>query len=173
MSEELEVIKDPNSEGSMGDIEKQTALMTKIKKASDECTEMINTMERLRRQLLDMHSMLKDGKKEKALVKAVDSLEREVEELEGELIQLKYTGTGQDGVRYPTKIASKLSYLATTVPSGDFAPADSYYDVFDMLTEQMKAVEEKFETLKAGQMKTVMDQLKNKDVGPIIIGGGR
>lgn len=168
MTEELKVLKDPNSEGTMADIAKQTEMMQKIKEASDNCAGMINSMERLRRQLLDMHSMLKEGKKEKKLVLAVDSLENEIEELEGELIQLKYTGTGQDGVRFPTKVASKLSYLATNVSIGDFQPADSYYEVLDMLRDKLKEVEEKFESIKAGQMKAVMDMLQNKEVGSII-----
>ncbi len=168
LTENLKVLKDPNSEGTMGDIGKQNALMEDIKKTSDRVAKHINEMERLRRQLLDTKSMLMSGQKNKNLVKALDSLENNIEELEGKLIQLKYTGTGQDGVRYPTQVASKLSYLATNVAIGDFQPADSYYEVLEMLQKRTDEVEAAFSELKEGHLKQVIEMMKEKAVGPII-----
>lgn len=169
LTQPLEVLKDPHTEGSLEDIAVQHEFMTQVYADMNDLTASINEMERLRRQLLDMKAMMAAADKDKSMVKAVDSLYVSITTLEERLIQLQYTGTGQDEVRYPARLAKKLEYLATTVPTGDFRPADSYYEVHKMVRGQIDAVVKEFEALKAGQLAEVMGLLAKRKVGGIVL----
>lgn len=168
-TQDLEVIKDPHSEGSLEDIAAQHELMTKVYKDMNKLSDVVNEMERMRRQLLDVKAMMSAAKKDKAAIQAVDSLHSAVMALEERLIQLQYTGTGQDAVRYPTKIASKIAYLGATVPTADFPPADPHLEVYKMLHQKLGDVITEFNVLKAGHLAEVMSVLKKHQVGTIIV----
>ena len=165
----LEVVKDPNSESSMADIMAQHELMTRLMEDMNTTAEAINEMEVMRRQLLDMKSMLKVAKKSENIIKAIDSLHSNVMVLEEKLIQLKHTGMGQDAVRFPARIAGKIGYLATTVPVGDFPPADSHNEVYTELHTRLDTVLADFDALKTGHLKEVETMLKANNVGVIIL----
>ena len=74
-------------------------------------TEYVNTIESVRRQLLDLKSVLSGGNMSDDLIEEVDGLENKFLDLEKKLLQLKITGKGQDGVRYEKMIGEKLSDL--------------------------------------------------------------
>ena len=169
MMQTLEVLKDPHSEGSSADIAVQHELMTQLYADLNALTGKINSMELLRRQVLDLKALMTATDKDKAAIQTLDSLYKAVTGLEERLIQLQYTGTGQDEVRYPTQLAEKLRYLATTVPVADFRPADAYYEVHKMLREQMDAVAKDYEALKAGQLAEVKEMMNRQHAGGIIL----
>ena len=100
MTQKLEVIKDPHSEGTMEDIALQHDLMKKIYDDLNVTANYINSIEIVRRQLLDLKSMLSNTNQKEELISLVDSLESDFLNLEKKLIQLKETGTGQDDVRF-------------------------------------------------------------------------
>ena len=130
MTKTLKVIKDPNSEGTEEDINLQNQLVTKIYADLNTTISHINSIEVIRRQLLDLKAMLKNSSSKKEFVQMVDKLENQFLEIEKQLIQLKITGTGQDGVRYQKMLVEKLRYLAANVQISDFKPADSYVEVY-------------------------------------------
>jgi hypothetical protein len=119
----------------------------------NDLAKTVNEMERMRRQLLDKKEIMKAAKKAPSEIKLVDSLHQELMEMENELIQLKYTGTGQDFVRFPTKLASKLSYVGTSAAIADFAPADSFVEVYEELHGKLEKVLKDFQVWKEGKMK--------------------
>lgn len=168
-TQSLEVLKDPHSDGSNGDIMAQHQLMSQIYEDMNKLTGLINKMEVMRRQLLDLSAMLAATKKDKAMIKSVDSLHTAVMDLEEKVIQLQHTGTGQDMVRFPARLASKLDYLASAVSIGDFSPADSYVEVYQLLHQQLDVAEVEFEALKLGHVAEVMDMLKAHNIGTIVL----
>ena len=122
--QELEVLKDPHSEGTMADIEAQLGALADIRADLEIAGELINRVEWVRRQVLDTRAVLADRDDAEALVAAADSLsERLVAAVDG-LYQLRATGTGQDAIRYPTRLMERLGYLFGTVSVGDFPPTD-------------------------------------------------
>ena len=48
-------------------------------------------------------------------VEAADALDASLIEVEQGLFQMRATGTGQDGVRYPARLMESLGYLLNTV----------------------------------------------------------
>ena len=62
------MLKDPHSEGSLEDIAIQHELMNKIHDDMNTVAEAVNSMELMRRQLLDMKAMLAATKKDKTVI---------------------------------------------------------------------------------------------------------
>ena len=169
MTKSLEVIKDPHSEGTIEDIMLQNQLVTKIYGDINLAIHYINSIEVVRRQLLDLKAMLKNTNHKEELISLVDKLESEFLELEKQLTQLKTTGTGQDEVRYEKMIGEKLAYLANNVQISDFRPADSYYEVHKLLKSRLDKVGEQFDKLKNENLKNTLNALRDKGVDLIVM----
>ena len=169
MSKSLEVMKDPNSEGTLEDISLQNELVTKIYADLNLAISHVNSIETIRKQLIDLKAMLKNSDQKKDLMVIVEKLESEFLEVEKKLIQLKITGTGQDGVRYEKMLVEKLRYLATNVQISDFRPADSYDEVYTILKNRLEKVANEFEKLKNQNLKNTLIALKDKDVDILFV----
>ena len=169
MTKTLKIIKDPNSEGTLEDIYLQNELVTKIYADLNITISHINSIEVIRRQLLDLKAMLNNSNSKKEFVQMVDKLENQFLEIEKQLIQLKITGTGQDGVRYQKMLVEKLRYLAANVQISDFKPADSYLEVYEVLKGRLNSISQKFEKLKTDDLSNTLDTLRNNKVEMIVI----
>ena len=168
MTKTLKVMKDPNSEGTEKDINLQNELVTKIYADLNTTISHINSIEVIRRQLLDLKAMLKNSSSKKEFVQMVDKLENQFLEIEKQLIQLKITGTGQDGVRYQKMLVEKLRYLAANVQISDFKPADSYVEVYEILKGRLNSIAQKFEKLKTDNLSNTLDTLRNNKIEMIV-----
>ena len=168
MTKTLKVMKDPNSEGTEEDINLQNQLVTKIYADLNTTISHINSIEVIRRQLLDLKAMLKNSSSKKEFVQMVDKLENQFLEIEKQLIQLKITGTGQDGVRYQKMLVEKLRYLAANVQISDFKPADSYVEVYEILKGRLNSIAQKFEKLKTEDLSNTLDTLRNNKIEMIV-----
>jgi hypothetical protein len=58
--------------------------------------------------------------------------------VEENLIQLRVTGTGQDGVRWPAQVSERLRYLIGNTATGDFKPTDQTGEVHQVLKLQLE-----------------------------------
>jgi hypothetical protein len=163
-SQSFELIKDPNSEGSMADIQAQKELLDKIRTDFEEISQTVNRAEKLRRQLQDLMPMVSGTLLDQ--VKAVDSMATSVE---NQMIQLKHTGKGQDAIRLPGMLMEKMSYLASTVAIADFKPADPYVAVYDQLHEEWIGVRENWQKVKE-QVSSLNQSMRTQNIGPLMGG---
>ncbi len=145
-SQQLEVRKDPHSEGSLADIRAQLALAEELRRASDTANGLVNRIEWIRRQLYDLKPVLQQHDADD-LVSAADDLDARLIAVERELYQMRRTGTGQDGLRWPTRITGRLSYLAGSVTNADFPPTDQMHGAFAVLQDQLAAQQRAFQAL--------------------------
>ena len=134
----LEVRKDPNTEGSVEDIQSQTAMLLELREDMNTTAGMINRIEWIRRQLLDLRAVVKDREGIDAVRAASRELEEKLIGVEGQLYQLKITGTGQDRVRWPARIAGKLDHLEGSVAVADYPPTDQHRAVHELLRRKLK-----------------------------------
>ncbi len=118
----LKVFKDPHSNGNEGDIQIQTKLMTSLSGTMNGVVDAVNQLESLRAQLGDLKSALGTSENGTAVRAAAEQLNTKLIEIEDNLFRMKVTGRGQDGVRWPPKLAEKIGYLANGVESSDFQP---------------------------------------------------
>ena len=164
-SQSFELIKDPNSEGSLSDIRAQKELLDKVRQDYEDISKTVNEAEKLRRQLRDMQRMASEEVAEQ--IGALDSMATEVE---NDMIQLKHTGKGQDVIRLPGKLMEKLGYLQSTISISDFKPADQYGEVYEKLHAEWLEVLKAWEELKSKEVKALREALKDSDAGPLIFG---
>ncbi len=159
------VIKDPNSEGTLNDINEQKELLDNIRSDYEAISVAVNQAERLRRQLKDLMPLVSGDVS--GQIKTLDSL---VTGVENQMIQLKHSGKGQDVIRLPGMLMEKLSYLASTVAISDFKPADQYVAVYNKLHSEWLEVQKAWEQLKIDQVAALQTSMKEQQVGPLILG---
>jgi photosystem II stability/assembly factor-like uncharacterized protein len=172
-SQPLKVLKDPNSEGTDADIIAQKNALNEIKKDLSNAADIINQLEWLRRQAADLKSISEDQKNSE-VTKAIETMEKKLIEVEGELIQLKITPQGQGAIRWPAQVVEKLEYLGGAIETADFAPADQHKEVQQMLEKRLQDSQTKFNQLLEKDLPAFQDLLKKNNFnGPIIIKSGK
>src|SRR5579872_3726351 len=87
-SQPLKVIKDPHSNGSEGDIQIQTRLVSSLSTEMNGAVDAVNQIEFIRAQLADLKSEVTDN----GIKTAADQLSAKLVEVEANLVRLKTTG---------------------------------------------------------------------------------
>ena len=105
----------------------------------------------------------------KAIRKAADDLEQKLMEVEGKVIQLKSTGRGQDDVRWPPMLASKISYLAEQTGSSDFPPTTQQLAVGEELKKQGDQFEKDYQQILTKDVSSFNAMLRDKNIPNIVI----
>jgi photosystem II stability/assembly factor-like uncharacterized protein len=136
----LRLLKDPNSEGTDADIAAQMSALKLMRADHDSTASAINRIEWTRRQLLDLEAILRDqgGTGSAEILQQVQALTRKLIGVEEHLIQLRVTGTGQDGVRWPAQVSERLRYLIGNTATGDFRPTDQTGEVHQVLKVELE-----------------------------------
>ena len=167
LSQPLIVKKDPNSTGSEGNIQAQMEMLVDLRKDLESATEMVNQIESLRAQLYNLSALLQ-GEQNAALRKSADELEKKLLEVEDNLIQRKLTGQGQDSVRWPPKLASKINYLASGLSGGDSPPTDQQREVQALLEAHLATQRARLEAIISSDLSAFNKQLRDRNIGNIV-----
>ena len=187
-SQPLVVRKDPNSEGTEADINAQMALLFELRKDIEDAADMVNEIELVRSQLAGITALLDAGtagvspsstgtagvppassaNDHSTLKRAADDLDKKLSELEDNLIQRKLTGQGQDTVRYPPKLISKLNYLANGIAGGDFQPTAQQREVKTMFETQLAAHRRRLDEILGQHLDAFNKLLRDRGVGNVI-----
>jgi hypothetical protein len=188
-SQPLVVRKDPNSEGTEADINSQMALLLELKKDIEDAADMVNEIELVRSQLGNLTALVSESQASTAgpvstgtagvspassasadstIKRAADDLDKKLSELEDNLIQRKLTGQGQDTVRYPPKLISKLSYLANGIAGGDFQPTAQQREVKTMFETQLAAHRRRLDEILNQDLDAFNKLLRDRGVGNVI-----
>jgi photosystem II stability/assembly factor-like uncharacterized protein len=167
LTQPLVVRKDPNSAGTEEEIQTQNRVLVALQADLGAAADMVNQMESVRSQLLGLKAVLPGE-----LRTGADSLERMFAALEGELLELRVTGRGQDNIRWPTRLAGQISYLANGIASSDFAPTTQQTEVQQLLEGQLKTVRARLDTLVNQHLAGFNARLKERSVGTVVAGGG-
>jgi photosystem II stability/assembly factor-like uncharacterized protein len=168
LSQPLVVKKDPHSRGAEADIQAQYAMLTDLRKDLESAADMVNRIEIVRSQLGTMQSLL-TGAESAAVRSAADSFDKKLSEVEDNLIQRKLTGTGQDGVRWPVRLISKINYLANGLSSSDFGPTTQQREVHALFKEQLTTQRKRLDELMSKDLRAFNELLKEKGVQNIIL----
>ena len=166
-TQQLTVLKDPHSEGSASDIAAQVALVREMQADADAAATVVNEIEWIRRQLDDLDDVLED-RGEPDLVDVAGELNGTLIAVEERLMQLWSTGTGQDGVRWPAKALSRLTYLAGTVATADFPPTDQQREVYAVLQERLELAHQELQALLANDLPAFNRMLQGRGMGTVI-----
>ena len=152
----------------MADIAAQTDLMQKLYTDMNAVAEKINSIEKVRRQCLDLEATLAQSK-HKSFVEKIKAVDSAAIALEGKMIQLMYTGKGQDAVRYPVRLAERINYLAGTVATADFPPTDEQVEVYEMLHARLATYAQAYDTFMEEQVQSLMKEMQDAGIGALVL----
>jgi hypothetical protein len=161
-SQPLEVRKDPSSMASLLEIHEQVAALLSVQRDVAAATDMLNTIESVRAQMRDNRANLGE------LQSVQDSLEKKFMDVEGRLVDLRLTGRGQDGVRYPVRLAGQLNYVAGTIDDSDFAPTAQQKEVTAVLAKETRDVSSALQAV-LKDLSKYNDQLKARGLKTIAL----
>lgn len=163
----LQVLEDPHSEGSPEDIAAQVAMLRDLYEDANTAADLVNRIEWIRRQLYDLKPLLEERGADDVIA-AADSLDERLIEVEENIIQLKLTGTGQDVVRWPAKLAFRIAWLAGEVAVADFPPTDQAREVQEILEERLREYRGRFVEIVRDDVPRFNAMLDERSLGGIL-----
>ena len=170
-TQELQVLKDPHSKGTEEDIRLQTEMMLELHKDMSALADSINRIEWIRRQLRDLQAVAKElAVDPEAMVSNADELAGTFVTLEGNMLQLRATGTGQDFARWPAMLAGKIAYLAGAVAVADFRPVDQHREVHQLLKEKLQQYHRELDELLENELPAFNQTLEENNLPRIVAG---
>lgn len=170
VSAPLVVMKDPGSEGTIQDVQQQVALALGIRDSLDHVVAIINDIEVLRSQL----AMLKSTATYTDVAKPAEALNKKLLAVEGQLVDVKLTGAGEDPFRNPMRLYGRLSALLEQVgnQSADYLPTDQHRQVFGIMNADVKAQVDAFAKLNMQDVPALNRVLKAKGMADIGLPAG-
>jgi hypothetical protein len=160
LSQPLIVKKDPNSGGTEADISSQNIMMLELHNDLESGSNMVNQIEFIRSQLLQLSGT--------PVKSAAEALDKRLIDIEENLIQRKLTGQGQDAVRWPPKLLTKINYLAGGLASGDFAPTKQQREVHALLKQQLAGLRQRLDDVLSKDLTTLNKLLVDSNIKTII-----
>ncbi|MYE17713.1 MAG: sialidase, partial [Gemmatimonadetes bacterium] len=162
----LTVIKDPHSAGTEANIAAQAAFIREVRDDVVAAGEAVHRVEAIRVQLGTMSRFADD----ETLTEAIASLREDLVDLQMNMVDLRLTGQGQDGVRFGATLLQKLGYLTGAISGADFPPTDQELEVKVLLHEQLQEHLEALEALLANEVAALNEMLRAR--GMLIIADG-
>ena len=162
----LDVLKDPNMRETDQDIRASTDLLLAIQNDMNNAVEMLSTIESVRSQIQALAPRLANAADVRA---TADSVEKKFLGVEGNLVDPRLTGRGQDEVRYPVKLGGQLNWLAGGVSASDYAPATQQVQVQQVLNKQARDTRDALQRLISGDLARLNAQLSAKGIKTIAV----
>jgi photosystem II stability/assembly factor-like uncharacterized protein len=163
-SQKLEVRKDPNSGGTEGDIATQTAALLALRTSLNTAADAVRRVESVRLQLEAVARTVDDA----ALKKSATDLGAQLVDAEMNLVDLRQTGQGQDGVRFGSKLISKMGYLGNGISSSDYRPTNQHEEVRTLLGEQLRTHLQRIDALLGTELDRLNALLRARSIPNIV-----
>ncbi len=164
ISQKLELRKDPNSGGSEAEITEQMKMLRELRRSSESAGNMVNQIELIRGQILGLGQVLERSE----IMKVGMEIEQKLADLEQNLVELRTTGRGQDGVRFGAKLFNKFGYLANGLAATDFRPTNQQLEVQKGLDEQLRKHQAALDAMLKTEVAFFNERLRSSGVPNIV-----
>jgi photosystem II stability/assembly factor-like uncharacterized protein len=132
----LQIVPDPRLRVTEAELQKQFDLEMKIRDQVTATDEAINQIRDLRDQINAVNKRIGSDPQQKNVVDAGKALDKKMTVIEEVLIQTK-AKSGQDVLNFPVRLNNDLVALGGVVSSGDSAPTQQSYEVYDLLSQRL------------------------------------
>ncbi len=163
--QKLVVRKDPNSGGSEAELAEQMKTLSELRTDIEAAADLVNQAELVRYQLQELPKLAGDAD----IAQVAASIEKKFTELEMNLMELRTTGRGQDGVRFGAKLYSKLTYLAGGLMSNDYRPTAQQLEVQKLHQQQLRDLEGKLNNLISTDVAAFNEKLRARNLSTITV----
>ncbi len=159
---QVEVLKDPSTEGSLDDIRQQVAFSLELRDAMNQAVTMINEIEAIRSDLEALAPQLTS----KADARKAEQLRQAAETIAGSLYDIHLTGAREDAFRSPMQLYGRLSALASDITGNgvDFRPTDQQREVKALFDQRLEAVSNRFREFVEVQVGNFNSRLKKSEL---------
>ena len=165
LTQPLEVRKDPNSGGTDADIKEQMKMLTELRKDVDAAADVVNQIELVRGQISALRQVLEESE----IMQPALELDRKLIAIEQNLIELRATGRGQDGVRWGSQLLGKFGYLAGGLAATDFRPTNQQIEVQKVLEERLRKHQTDLDALMGKDLKVLNELMRGRGLTNIIV----
>ena len=159
---DLAVLKDPNTAGSIENIEEQVAFSLELRNAMNLAVTMINDIEDIRAELLNILPELKDKKD----IQTANVLLVNAKKIATALYDIHLTGAREDAFRSPMKLYGRLSALASDIGGFgvDFKPTNQQREVYEVLNTRLITAKKAYEKFFEVEVRELNQQLKKSEL---------
>ena len=165
LTQKLEVRKDPNSGGTDAEILEQFKVLTELRRELEAGAELANQIEIVRAQILSLDRVMNDAE----IMKPARELEQKLTAIQQNLLELRTTGRGQDGVRFGARLLSKIGYLANGLASADFRPTSQQLEVQKVLQEELRKHQAALSALVGKDIKALNELMRGRGIPNIVL----
>ncbi len=144
MEESFEIVKDPRSSATQGELEAQFRLLVEIRDKLSEAHGAVNRLRDLRRQLQEWERRLEGSASAAGFKAAAAGVNEKLAEVEEELIQTRVR-VWRENIAYPVKLNARLAALAGVVGSAEAGPTRQSYQVFEVLAGRVDEARRRLE----------------------------
>jgi hypothetical protein len=158
------VKRDPRTDATQADLDEQYAFLLRIQERSNEANNAVRTVRNVRSQLEDRK--VQAGSRGTALARLGQTLDTQMSAAEEEIYQVR-NRAGQDPLNYPIKLNNQIAGLAGVVSSAEAKPTKQSYEVFDLLSTQLKVQIDRLQAALAAPLAAVNAELARLGLPPI------
>jgi photosystem II stability/assembly factor-like uncharacterized protein len=168
--QKLRIMKDPHTAGTESDIAAQGRVQAALYDEMNLTSAVVNQIEAIRAQLVSLGKELGEDDALKPVHKAANDLGEKLVAVEGNLLQLKLTGRGQDDVRWSPMLLQKIAYLFYQLEgSADFPPTTQQTAVAEELKQRGDKAISEFQQLAAKDLAEFNTMLREHNITPIYL----
>ena len=160
----LEVRKDPHSAGTEADIQAQMTMLFELRRELESAVEVVNQIELVRSQIANLVQVVED----EAITEAGGELDQKLIALEGNLVELRETGRGQDILRWGPQLIGHIGNVANGLARADFRPTDQQVEVQQLLQERLRTYVTQLDGLLSNDLGAFNELLRTRNVSNII-----
>ena len=168
MSQTLTILKDPESGGSLAEINTQFAMLRELDAALGRAAELTSWVDTIRVQLDTLGTRLAGDSNEAELRRTVTDLEESFMMVADSLVQQKPGGF----FMWPVKLTAKLVYLANHVQSSDHRPTEQALEAQAFLEDLLQVAESDYEQLIRTELSRLNEALRRRGLDEVVILGG-
>jgi photosystem II stability/assembly factor-like uncharacterized protein len=169
LSQPVEVLRDPNQAETLADIKASSSALLALQRDHNAAADMLGTIESIRAQL---ESLGGESGATADIRQAGDTLEHRFMAVEGQLLDLRLTGRGQDEVRYPVQTAGQINWLAGGIGASDFTPTTQQSEVRGILATRIRDTRSALDKLLRSDLASFNGMLKAKGLKTVNPGSG-
>lgn len=135
----IKVLADPQTLGTQQTMQAERDFLLKLEGEWNDTVDLINHMERTRRQVEDLQNLLATDPKAGPVLAASKTLSQQAQDAEGTLVDILITGHSEDAFRHPMMLEGMIAQIASELDSkgADLAPTDEQIAVNNLLVERL------------------------------------
>jgi len=171
----IEVLRTPDAHGTDADLRASTNLQVKVRDDIDTVSDMTNQIEWMRRQLEDQGKTLTGQADKDALLKAMDSIDKKMQDVEYKLISRAEALS--DDKYFQTQYRLYMNFLwlsgeigggaGDVAGSGDYGPTETGTGLVLDLERQLQAVQAEYKGLMEKDVAAYNKSISGSGVAPL------